>query len=129
MATMMNPTDTERLSAAGLRAFYRIASLWKLNREEQMTLLGLTAPATYHNWKRDPHVRLAPDTLERLSYILGIYKALQILLPQPEASDSWVKRTNKGIPFGGRSPLDLMLEGKVQNLLDVREYLDAHRGS
>jgi hypothetical protein len=131
MTTSLQSTDIERLSKAGLRAFFRIADLWKLSRDQQMNLLGLrpTATGTYHNWKKNQDVSLDRDTLDRLSYILGIFRALEILLPQSEMSDSWIHRPNKGIPFGGRTPLDLMLEGKIQNLLEVREYLDDQRGT
>lgn len=55
--------------------------LWRLSVEEQMTLLGLTARSTFFRWKKNPDTILPKDTLERISYILGIYRALQLLLP------------------------------------------------
>ena len=61
-----------------------------------MTLLGLTARSTYYKWKKDPNVVLPKDTLERMSYILGIYKALQILLPNGQSADGWVRRLSTG---------------------------------
>ena len=42
----------------------------------------------------------------RISYVLGIYRALQILLPEPERADAWVRRPNDAVPFGGRSALE-----------------------
>ena len=72
--------------------------------------------------------RLKRDTLERLSYLLGIYKALQILLPAAAAADAWVKKPNSAPLFGGRSALDRMLGGNVADLVAVRQYLDARRG-
>ncbi len=72
--------------------------------------------------------RLPQDTLERLSYILGIYKALQILLPNPRAADEWVRKINQAPQFGGRSALERMLSGQVADLYIVRQYLDAERG-
>ena len=93
-----------------------------------MRLLGLAARSTYFKWKKDPNVTLSRDTLERISYILGIYKALQILLPDLRAADEWVKRPNAATPFGGRSALDRMLSGQVADLFIVRQYLDAQRG-
>jgi hypothetical protein len=68
------------------------------------------------------------DTLERLSYLLGIYKALQILLPDPQAADEWVRKSNSAPPFGGDSALERMLSGQVADLYVVRQYLDAQRG-
>ena len=120
--------DRKRLSGPALRTFFRIADLWSLSVEEQMTLLGLTARSTFFKWKKDQVTVLPRDTLERISYMLGVYKALQILLPDEQAADEWVRRPNAALPFGGRSALDRMLSGQVADLYVVRQYLDAQRG-
>ena len=93
-----------------------------------MVLLGQTARSTYFKWKKNPNTVLPKDTLERISYILGIYKALQLLLPDEQAADDWVKRPNAAPLFTGRSALDRMLSGQVADLFVVRQYLDAQRG-
>jgi Protein of unknown function (DUF2384) len=114
--------------AAGLRAFARIAELWHLGIPEQLALLGISSRSTYYKWRKDPRPKLPRDTLERLSYLLGIYKALQLLLPDPHAADEWIRRPNDAPLFGGRSALDRMLSGNVADLYIVRQYLDAQRG-
>src|SRR2546430_1282233 len=121
-------TDRKGLSGPALRTFFRIAELWGLAADEQMILLGLAARSTFFKWKKDSNATLPRDTLERISYILGIYKALQILLPNEKAADSWVRRPNSASIFGGRSALDRMLSGNVSDLYVVRQYLDAQRG-
>ena len=122
------PSLTE-MSAAGLRAFFNIARDWDLSAEEQIVLLGSPGRSTYFKWKAAPATaRLGRDTLERLSLLLGIYKALQILLPQASAADTWIKRPNSAPPFGGRRALDRMLAGNISDLVAVRQYLDAMRG-
>ena len=121
-------TDRKGLSGPALRTFFRIAELWSLSVEEQMTLLGLAARSTFFKWKKDPNVVLPKDTLERISYIAGVYKALQILLPDEKAADEWVKQPNAAPLFSGRSALDRMLSGQVADLFLVRQYLDAERG-
>ena len=83
----------KNLSGPALRSFFRIAELWGLNVEEQLTLLGLRSRSTYFKWKKDSHIQLPKDTLERISYLLGIYKALQILLPDEKAADHWCAAT------------------------------------
>jgi hypothetical protein len=120
--------DRKGLSGPALRTFFRIADLWNLSVEEQMTLLGVTARSTFFKWKKDPNTVLPKDTLERISYILGVYKALHILLPDEKAADEWVKRPNNASLFGGRSALERMLSGHVADLYVVRQYLDAQRG-
>jgi Protein of unknown function (DUF2384) len=113
---------------AGLRAFTQIAELWRLSISEQLALLGITSRSTYHKWRKEPQPKLPRDTLERLSYLLGIYKALQLLLPDAPAADEWIRRPNDAPLFGGKSALERMLSGNVADLFIVRQYLDAQRG-
>lgn len=123
------PPGRRALSAAGLRTFFNIARDWGLSTEEQMVLLGTPGRSTFFKWKSAPEsAELRRDTLERISYILGIYKALQILLPDPHAADAWVRKPNAAPLFGGRSALERMLGGNVGDLMVVRQYLDAQRG-
>lgn len=120
--------DRKGLSGPALRTFFRIAELWGLSVDEQMTLLGVTARSTFFKWRKDTDTALPKDTLERISYILGIYKALQILLPEERAADEWVKRPNNAPLFAGQSALGRMLSGQVADLFVVRQYLNAQRG-
>ncbi len=119
----------EHMAAAGLRAFERIALAWALRIDEQLVLLGRPPRSTYFAWRKQPErASLSRDTLERLSNILGIYKALQILLPDSAAADAWVRQANQASPFGGRAALAHMLGGNVSDLNAVRRYLDSVRG-
>jgi hypothetical protein len=118
----------ERLAGPALRTFFAIADAWRLTNEEAMRLLGEPRRSTYFEWKRAGDGRLDRDTLERISYILGIWKALQILLPDPIAADAWVRKPNTAPLFGGQSALARMLSGNVADLYVVRQYLDAVRG-
>ena len=123
--------DPAKTAGTALRTFFNIARDWNLNATQAMTLLGFDerTRSTYFKWKRDPEsARLTKEKLERLSYIFGIYKALQIILPKAESADSWIHRPNAAMPFGGRSALDRMLSGNVADLYVVRQYLDAQRG-
>lgn len=121
-------TRRKEWSIPALKSFFRIAELWALTNDEQMTLLGITSPSTFYKWKKGERPSLQKDTLERISYILGIYKALQILLPNPRAADSWIRKPNSAPLFNGRSALERMLSGNVSDLFLVRKYLDGQRG-
>ena len=124
-----NPSsDFTSAGGAGLRAFVRIAEAWGLTVAEQLKLLGIASRSTFFKWRREQAPRLPQDTLERLSYLLGIYKSLQILLPDTRAADAWVRQPNSAPPFGGNSALERMLSGQVADLYVVRQYLDAQRG-
>lgn len=129
LATAQLPSDGAKVSKAALLTFFNIATAWNLNADEAMTLLGLDSRSTYFKWKKQPEsAKLGPDKLERLSYIFGIYKALQVLLPKADAADQWLKRPNSAIPFQGKSALERMLTGHVADLYVVRQYLDGQRG-
>jgi len=119
----------ERMAAAGLRAFVRIAEAWSLSVDEQLALLGQPPRSTFFAWRKTPEKAALPrDMLERLSNILGIYKSLQILLPDAAAADAWVRQANSAAPFGGGTALARMLAGNVSDLNLVRRYLDSVRG-
>jgi len=116
------------LSGPALRAFFNIAAAWDLDTRQQRTLLGNPPSSTFFKWKRDMSGSVSRDVLERISYVLGIYTALQILLPDSERADAWISRPNAAPLFGGHSALDRMLGGNVGDLYAVRQYLDAQRG-
>ena len=121
--------DVQQMGAAGLRAFSRISQAWGLTVDEQLALLGQPPRSTYFAWRKQPDKAALPrDTLERLSNLLGVYKSLQMLLPDAQAADGWVRRPNTAPLFGGRSALDRMLAGNVSDLNLVRRYLDGVRG-
>ena len=120
--------NTGKVSAPALRTLFRIADAWKLSNKEVMVILGSPPRSTFYKWKQGEQLILPHDVLERISYIFGIYSALQVLLPKPEAADEWIKKPNSAPLFGGRSALDRMLSGQVADLYVVRQYLDAQRG-
>lgn len=112
--------------AAAMRAFFRLADLWGLANEEARVLLGRPARSTFYNWKAGRVAAVPHDTVRRLSYLLGIHKALEIVFESPERADAWVRRPNA--VFGGGSALARMLGGDVTDLAAVRTYLDTVRG-
>lgn len=117
--------DRKDLTGPALRTFFRIAEAWKLQEQEQMRLLGLENRSTFQSWKRGAVAAIPKDALERISYVLGIYKGLHILLPK--TADQWVRKSNTAGTFGGRSALDRMTSGNVADLYVVRQYVDAQR--
>lgn len=116
--------------SVALAAFFNIAEKWGLTSAQQMTLLGMDAESTFFSYKRDPlAARVDKDMLERLSYVLGIFKDLQTLLTDETSANTWIKKSNSAAPFHGRSALDFLVErGSIVDLYRVRQYLAAQRG-
>ena len=108
-----------------LEIFFKISELWSLTIDQQITLLGSPARSTLYKWKKEGGLASA-DTEERISHLVSIYKALQILVPDTKSADTWINRPNKY--FGDRSALSVMLDGKLTDIYTVRTYLDAQRG-
>ena len=128
-AQPLSPISPERMGGAGLRVFNNIAKEWGLTLREQLAILQVPE-TTYRRWRQTAlagkDVRVDDATLERLSYLLGIYKALNIVLPQSHAG--WIRRPNSNPLFGGRPALERMMAGQVADLFVVRQHLDAWRG-
>jgi len=119
----------QRVAAAALQGFFSITELWSLSARQQRTLLGDPAESTFFKWKSIKSAkRLDSGTLERISYILGIHKALRVLLPTERAAFEWVKKPNTAPLFKGHTALSRMLTGRVADLYEVRKYLDGERG-
>ena len=112
--------------AVALRAFFRLVELWGLSMDQARQLLGRPSRATMYNWKAGKARTLPHDTLRRISYLLGICKALRILYRDPQLADAWIRRPNAA--FGGQNALERMLAGDVTDLAAVRAHLDAARG-
>ncbi|MCP8689329.1 MbcA/ParS/Xre antitoxin family protein [Marinobacterium sedimentorum] len=118
--------DPKRVSQVSLKVFFNIASAWHLSREQEQVLLGEPARSTFYKWRKGEGPVLPRDTLERISYVMGIYKALRILFPTEDQANAWPAKANAY--FGGESALTVMLQGSLINLADVRRYLDHARG-
>jgi len=129
LAQHQTQPDPKRVASAALEAFFNLSAHWKLSVAEERALLGSPPESTFYKWKAEKTTgRLSRDTLERISYLLGIYKDLNILLPTPRAADEWVRKPNAAALFNGQSALERMLAGSIIDLADVRRYLDAQRG-
>jgi hypothetical protein len=116
------PAERQRQAVIG---FIRIMELWGASNAEMRRILGSPPERTFYEWKAGRVRRLPEDTLRRIGYVAGIYKALQILYADPTQADAWPRRPNRS--FGDHTPLERMTAGDVTDLAAVRAYLDAAR--
>ncbi|WP_339523954.1 MbcA/ParS/Xre antitoxin family protein [Pseudomonas sp. EA_35y_Pfl2_R111] len=120
--------DSTKAGQVALKFFFNLMDKWDCTVEQQMVLLGSIGRSTLYKYRQLPEVRLPRDTMERVSYLMGIHKSLRILFGDKPSTYEWIKKANSEAPFNGNSALQVMLAGGVVDLADVRRYLDGVRG-
>lgn len=116
----------ERLSQSAIDGFFAIMDKWQLPLERAGELLGGIPRSTVYKLKSAAGT-LRQDELTRISYVVGIYKALHILLPD-KLADRWLTEPNDNLLFRGQAPVDYMVRAGIPGLQQVRSLLDAERG-
>jgi Protein of unknown function (DUF2384) len=124
-AEAVETADSRARSQATLDTFLEITGRWGLSTDEQIILLGSPARSTFFKWKKEGGA-LPRDTLERISHVFNIFKNLEILFPDSQIADGWVRKPNRA--WGQRTALERILDGSLSDLYEVRRYLDAKRG-
>ncbi|MCA1584457.1 MAG: MbcA/ParS/Xre antitoxin family protein [Acidobacteria bacterium] len=119
--------ERERLSPAALKAFFNIIERWNIRDPDARALLGGVSNGPYYKWKKDPSRLLDADALTRISYLVGIFKALNTLYGETLA-DQWITLPNANRVFSGQPPLAYLKTGGVPAMQTVRRLLDARRG-
>jgi hypothetical protein len=127
---LSNADERKRLSPAALKALFKIARHWKVRDEDVRQLLGGISSGAYYLLKQDPRAAARPldeDRLLRISYLIGIFKSLNILYSE-RLADEWMQLPNTNPIFAGRTPLEYILRGGTRAMEVVRRLLDARRG-
>lgn len=115
-----------KLNNTAIKAFFNVVEKWQLTNEEARTLLGKPPESTFYQWKKGEAKKLSHDTLVRISYVLGIFKALELIYTETKNADAWIRKPNAY--FAGHSALDRLMGGEITDLAYVRSYLDTVRG-
>ena len=127
MVDLRDRAERERLSPSAARAFLNIMQRWSVRDEDARVLLGGMSNGAYYALKKTPNRTLDTDTLLRVSYLIGIFKALNIAHSK-KLADAWIRLPNRNRIFGGRTPLDYMLEGGLPAMQVVRRLVEARAG-
>jgi hypothetical protein len=128
LVDLSTKAERQRLSASAIKAFFNIMARWGVRDDDSRALLGGLSNGRFYEMKKKPERTLDADTLTRISYLVGIFKALNILHSKALA-DAWVGRPNSNRIFGGVTPLAFMIKGGLPAMQTVRRLLDARRGS
>jgi len=120
------PQITDHEAEAMARAVIRLFDRWQISDAQAREILGGLPARTFARWKAGEIGRIDRDLATRLSLLMGIHKGLRYLFTDPARGYAWVKKPNT--LFGGRTPMDIMVQGDIFSLARVRAYLDAERG-
>ena len=126
MIDLRSREERARLSPSALKGFLNIVQRWQLKNDESRELLGSVSSSTYYEMKKNPSKTLGVDRITRVSYLIGIHKALHVLYGDPLA-DRWVKMPNTNMLFSAHSPLELMMQGGIVAMQQVKALLDSRR--
>ncbi len=127
-ADLARAASRAQLTPAAIESVIRLAEIWHLTNRDICRLLGDVSERTWFRMKKDGSTRaLSQDTLTRISLLIGLFKGLRLLFSEP-LCDDWVRLPNAGARFGGRRPLDLMIEGGIPAMVEVRRHVDALAG-
>ncbi|MFL6445237.1 MAG: antitoxin Xre-like helix-turn-helix domain-containing protein [Candidatus Sulfotelmatobacter sp.] len=127
MPDLADPATRARLSPAAIVAFFAIVDKWQLRNEDAMSMLGGISHGRYFELKRHRKGLLSQDELTRISLLIGIFKALNILFGQ-RLANQWTSRPNSNPMFNGAPPLEYLSRGGVPAMIGVRRLLDSRRG-
>lgn len=114
--------------AVAWKSLQKLVERFQLSEAEATCLMGDMPRSSYHKGISTHQGRLTRDQLERISYMLGIYKALRILFTDSAQALSWIDRSNELPPFHRMTPRAYLLEGSLIRLAEVRRFLDFWRG-
>jgi hypothetical protein len=120
-------SERERMNSSAIAAFFNIMSKWDVSEEDARALLGGVSIRQFHDIKKNPQRALDADMLGRISYLVGIFKALNILYSEILA-DAWIQRPNSNPIFGGHTPLAYIIKGGPPAMRTIRRLLHARRG-
>lgn len=116
--------DRARLTPAALKGFFKIVELWEIPIKDARGLLGGLSETQFHEWKKGRARVLNIDTLTRISYLLGIYQALNVVFGA-ELANKWINLSNTHPLFAGDTPLQYLLQGGIPAFTWIRSLLEA----
>ena len=121
------PERKERLTGP-VQFINKLLKIWQLDPKDAVPLLG-------HEQSEMPYVsdllngRTAlkgRDTKDRIVYLFHIRKTLSALFLSEEDENKWLRKPHAALE--GQTPMQRLLEGSMENLLLVKEYVEAAAG-
>jgi hypothetical protein len=122
------PRQSANLRSGTIDAFVKTCQRWHLSTDQQIILLGYKGSAFFGFQILDGRLLAPPqDVLDRVGYILAISLGLGFLFGNSERAElAWLNAPREAL--NGSSPLTYMLEGRMENLMNVAAMVAHERG-
>ncbi|CAN7572565.1 DUF2384 domain-containing protein [Agrobacterium tumefaciens] len=129
--SVMHPDSTLKSGkdedAVIVKAILRAFSQWELTNQDSADLFDVPI-ATWNRMKSGTFKgKLDQDKKTRASLIVGLFKGLRLYFNGP-LTYGWPKRSNTDAIFGGKTPIQFMIEGGIPAMIQTRRYIDGLRG-
>lgn len=103
---------------------HRIFETWNLEMRDKATLLGLEES---DQWLASEFLAgrvtiVGRDIKDRIAYLILIKSTLFSLFRNEDVENEWLRETHQLL--GGRTPLSLLLDGSLENILLVKQFCD-----
>ena len=115
--------ETQGRLAGPVKFVLRLLDTWKLDRRDAVPLLGFEAADWQHveNLLEGRVPLIGRDVKDRIAYLFHIRRTLASLFRDVGVENDWLREHHPLL--NEKSPLDLLLDGAMENLLVVRDYV------
>lgn len=127
-STQGSPGETGGRPTGPVQFVSKLMEAWRLDRQDTVRLLGFDPEdfeyvAAVLDGRRQFRGR---DVRDRIAHLFCIRRTLWSLFRDPDTENCWLREPHSML--NGASPLSLMLEGSMEDLLLARDYVEAAAG-
>ena len=121
-------TETTTRLSGPIQFVLKLLEYWRLEKRNAVGLLGFDhSDADHVAAILDGNEQLrGRDAQDRISHLFAIRKTLRSLFQDLDVENEWLREPH--LLLDNKTPLSLMLEGSIEDLLLAREYVDTAAG-
>ena len=101
----------------------KLLTIWNLETEHAVVLLGLEDPERAQRMLSGHEALVGRDVKDRIAHLYHVRRTLWSLFRDEAVENEWLREPNSLIH--DVTPMDLLLEGSMENLLALREYVES----
>ena len=110
---------TREIAQKGLATAIVILDAWGCSQAQKRTILNISDGSL----KCSHTLGVTPELLLRISHILNIHSGLRTLFREPKNVYGFINMVNDNPPFNGRTPLDLIVSGSLEEMEQVANHI------